>query len=135
MRSWSALKTLASVSILLLSFSGCDNSVTMVNVSGSVTLDSDPLPDGLITIFPIKGGKPNSGQITDGKYELDVEPGTYKVEISRLVSTGAPVTDPDYGIESEQRESIPSRYNSQSELRMEVTANDSTEFDYPLSSE
>ncbi|MCC9608706.1 hypothetical protein LOC68_08925 [Blastopirellula sp. JC732] len=56
----------------------------MITVVGTVTLDGDPLQSGSV-IFSPKAGAVNdatSGQIIDGKYELDCVPGEKNVMVT-----------------------------------------------------
>lgn len=113
---------------------GCGPQGSESTVSGNVTLDGAPLPDGTISVFPLKDGKAAGGSIANGEYSLRVEPGEYRVEISRMVDTGEEQVDSDYGNESIQKESIPRRYNQATKLRMKVTPDGEKTFDYQLES-
>jgi len=126
-------RSLLAITALLM-LVGCGSDEGTTTVEGNVTLDGEPLPDGLIAIYPLSSGKPNEAAIVDGRYSIPAELGKYKVEISRLVSTDIAMSDSDYGIEHEQKESILPRYNSNSELRMEVKANGERTFDFRLTS-
>ena len=57
---------------LLVASCGCGDSGDALQVTGTVTLDGEPLPDGLITILPIEDGKANSGDIV---YKTKYKPG------------------------------------------------------------
>lgn len=86
------------MALLAMAF-GCNGSA-MVPVSGKVTFEGAPVPQGTITFFPQAGGRPATGQIqSDGSYVLSslepgdgVPPGDYAVAIeARRVHGGAPV--------------------------------------------
>lgn len=86
MRPFSCLLMLPFV----LGVSGCGgvkDAVERVVVTGTVTKDGSPLPDGRITLYPAKGSKgPASGaEIKDGVYKITakggVPVGTHRVEI------------------------------------------------------
>ena len=111
-----------------------------VPVSGQVTLDGKPLADGSITFVPTGQGITAGGKIVDAYYELSPKdglvPGTYKVRINALESTGQTIVDPAGNIEiPEMREAILPRYNMRTELTAEVTVDGPNRFDYDLRSE
>ena len=121
------------LAILLAAGCGSDE-VQRYPVSGTVTFDGQPVPDGHI-IFASPGGEttPDAGPIVDGQYAFDVQSGAKRVEIqaSREVP-GAPV-DPAMGMAPRQ-EYIPPRYNTQSTLRAEVKPDGENEFNFELKS-
>jgi hypothetical protein len=113
---------------------GCGSSGPRVyEVTGSVTLDNTPLPDGDITFFPAeKDVAPDGGKIKDGHFKVKVKEGKKQVVIQarRLVpgKTG-PMGEPaseDY---------IPARYSDKekTELTPEVGAG-KTEHSFALQS-
>ncbi len=74
----------------LLLCSGCGGGVEYEGderaaVSGTVTLDGNPLPFGTITLVPVGQGRRASGVIDEGNYSIPEEQGPnlgeYKVEI------------------------------------------------------
>ena len=105
------------------------------HVVGTVTMDSKPLSGALVTFQP-EGGRPSAGRTDEnGKYELVYSrnnngalPGMHVVSISTLDEG-----DPDSGIEA-TKETIPAKYNVQSELTTTVVAGDNT-IDFDLDSE
>lgn len=71
----------------------------MAPVTGKVTYDGKPVPEGTVTFYPVGGGRPSSGQLqSDGTYVLaSTKPGDgalvgkCKVAIeSRKVTNAAP---------------------------------------------
>lgn len=69
---------------LLVAAAGCSRGPEMITVVGTVTLDGDPLQSGSV-IFSPKAGAVNdaaSGQIIDGKYQLDCVPGEKDVMVT-----------------------------------------------------
>ena len=64
------------------------------SVSGSVTLDGQPVTDGLITLYPAGGtnGPSVGGSIQDGRYSIAAAKGPYlgryRVEINWPRKTG-----------------------------------------------
>lgn len=99
-------------------------------VSGTVTWNGQPLPEGTILFAPAdEKGVPDVGQIVQGQYRLRAKPGKKKVQIFAERETGK--IDPVMG--AVPRESyIPARYNSQTTLTAEVTAGGKNEFTFDL---
>lgn len=112
---------------LLLLVAGCSAFSSVGEVSGEVTLDDHPLPEGVVRFVPLDGATPTaSALIANGKFQQQVPIGTHRVEISapRLPK----------GIQSSQQlkrgtidegsaleELIPERYNAKSELKAEIS--------------
>jgi hypothetical protein len=115
---------------------GCGGPATG-EVTGTVTVDGKTPPEGSsITLIPTDGKSRTVGDqnFIDGKYTVrDVPVGTYKVEIR----VPRPVTRPKAakegpGAEGDQiEESLPDKYNNQSELRLDVHSG-KNEKDWPL---
>jgi len=106
-------------------------------VDGTVTLDGQPLANADIMFGPTKGGRPAQARTeSDGGYELTyigavegAELGTYKVTISKLESG-----DPSDTAPPEYKQLVPDRYNTKSELSVEVKSGSQTH-DFDLTSE
>ncbi|MDR0521115.1 MAG: carboxypeptidase-like regulatory domain-containing protein, partial [Planctomycetaceae bacterium] len=98
--------TITILFVTLTIISGCGTDLGPGKVSGTVTLDGQPLPDATVTFQPESGGVvPMGGTDANGKYKLyyadakaGAQPGRYKV----CVSTAAP----HLGI----AESVPAKY-------------------------
>ena len=116
---------------------GCGRS-DMAEVTGTVTLDGQPLPDAFLEFAPTGGKGSTSTGRTDqaGEYELMFSRdtagaflGEHRVRIStREITTNA-----------QQREvwlpeKVPARYNTQTELKREVEPG-ANRFDFDLKSE
>lgn len=132
---------------------GCDTSprmnygaVELVEASGTVTLDGEPLPGAVVT-FEADDGQFSSG-LTDanGDYELQfdseaagVRPGLKTVRISTTRKIlGLNTEEEDEGGEPSANaavpeERVPEKYNRRSELSVEVTP-DRTRYDFDLTS-
>lgn len=102
-------------------------------VSGVVTLDGEPLVGVQVVFHPVEGDRKNSVGTTDetGSYSLDYTRhdvgaivGQYKVLISKRKST-------DKG----EIETLPKKFNRESNLKAEVTSTGDNKFDYDLESE
>ena len=93
-------------------------------VSGTVTLDGQPVENGSITFFSEEDaarGIQASASIKDGKYEILVTQGLKKVKISQTVETRPDVRE----------NVIPAKYNSKTELDADVSE-ENRQFDYEL---
>jgi len=117
---------------------GCGKSApaNVGGVSGRVTLAGEPLPEAVVTFAPTKqGGSTALGKTkADGTYSLNYAKGISGAEIGEnrvLVTTfdaGNPDSDPPRPAVPEK---VPAKYNSQTELKVEVKAGSNT-FDFPL---
>ena len=109
------------VCLTLLCLAGCGSSApTPVIVAGKVTFDGKPVAEGHI-VFKSVGGPPSeqSGEIIDGRFNLDVTPGPKRVEIigNRDVAGTAPS-----GMRSGPKENfIPARFNTSSTLSADIS--------------
>ncbi|MDG3004400.1 hypothetical protein [Paludisphaera mucosa] len=120
-------------------------------VSGKVALDGQPLDSALITFTPTgAGGDSTSGaaQVSGGSFSIPqaegLIPGNYRVSLS--VTKETPVkasrkkeTDSVTGEEippptSALGETLPARYNTQSELKADVTQAGPNDFTFALTS-
>ena len=107
-----------------LAIPGCGSGGKLATVRGRVTLNGQPLQGALVEFQPTDpGGSPSSGMTdAEGRYELmytfdkrGAAPGEHVVSIR----TGGTRVD-DSGREVECRECVPTKYNSQTELRRTV---------------
>jgi hypothetical protein len=110
---------------------GCSSGPRMYKVTGTVTLDGKPLPEGEILFVPDdpKYG-PDPGKIKDGRFEFKAKAGKKRVEISasRILPGGARGA----GGEPVPEEYLPDRYNVHSILTAEVTPNGPNHFAFEL---
>jgi len=103
-------------------------------VSGTVTLDGQPLAEGLIQFTPAggstEGGVPTGGGslIKGGTFSISREtglpPGTYNVAINAAEKRGERTKPAEVGGGKQTelaKELIPAKYNSKSELKTEIT--------------
>ncbi len=101
-------------------------------VSGKVTQDGKPLPEGTILFKTVAAGSVQSMDIKDGEFRGEAEAGDRRVEINAYrVITG------DFnGMKGEVQESlIPPRYNTASTLTAKVTAGGANQFTFEVTSE
>lgn len=119
------------VAIVLVGCSGGGDTPELANVSGKVTLDGDPLPNATLTFTPLgkKGGRPSVAVTDDGgNYELKYSaahagatPGKYRVQIT----TATTKTD-ESGNDVDVPETLPAKYNANSELEKDVEPGSNT---------
>lgn len=132
---------LAVTSLLLLN--GCGPATTgPVPLSGTVVWNGQPLADAALQLIPLDApDRPIAGaRIVDGRFTVEarggVRPGRYRVEITawRAVPPAGPLSDADRLMPVLQQV-IPARWNSESELEIDVTGNrPRTEYDFQLTS-
>ena len=139
MHPYSRIFRTATAAVALATTIGCGfggpGSPETAVVTGTVTLDGQPVEGALLIFTPIAGGR-QSGGTTDaeGHYELTFSrdqpgalPGEHRIEISTLVET-----DPDSGTASVP-EKLPAKYNVATELTRTVEADDNV-IDFELDS-
>ena len=106
---------------------GCGVS-SQPSVKGHVTLDGEAVgPGGRIVFLPQRSGEGRqaAAAIEEGKYDIPAERGPSlgpcRVEITWAKRTGKQVPSADPGFMMDQtREAIPTKYNSQSSLTVEI---------------
>ena len=118
---------------------GCSDSGGRLALRGSVSLDGEPLADGAISFRPLAGtkGPAAGGDIVDGHFSIRAQDGTFsgkfRVEIRAMRKTRQqdtyPITGETFDIEEQY---LPLRYNEQSELEREVTADGPNDFKFDL---
>ena len=107
-------------------------------VTGTITLDGQPLADAEVVFTPEEGGRPASA-MTDsaGKYDLvytinekGAPAGKYIVRIrASKTKTG------EDGRDVNTPEVVPPKYNQKSELMVEVKDGGANQFDFAIESE
>lgn len=125
---------------------GPENTLGRLPIKGTVTLDGAPLSNGSIHFESVGGERPiNTGSVIEaGKYEVPAEagllPGKFKVSIS---SSGGPtetISDPEQAMDAasaapaENKNLIPAKYNTDTELEAEVKADSENVFNFDLTS-
>ena len=125
----------------ILLFSGCSDG--KVAVRGMVTVDGQPIDEGSISLEPADGQGPTTGGlIKAGKYELTgnaaVEPGKKIVRIvglrqaGKIIPAGPPA--PKGTLISQMIQCVPSHYNDQSRLQVDVIPGKPNKHDFELDS-
>jgi hypothetical protein len=106
---------------------GCSKPSTDGVVSGTVTLDSQPLKAGTVRFDAVDNRTPAAdASISDGKFTAKVPPGDKRVTITspKVVGKRKMYDTPDSPVFDVTEESLPRRYNAQTELKLTVIAGD-----------
>jgi hypothetical protein len=116
--------------LLAASSVGCGSSgVVALPISGTVTFGGNPVADGYIVLKSLDGDvASDAGKILDGKFQFQAKPGTKRVEID--ASQPGPI-DSETGTPIPVS-SIPVRYNTNSNLTVEVRVGGTNHFDFDL---
>ena len=120
--------------VLIALATGCSDP-TKGEVSGTITVDGNPAKTGSIGFFPIDGNGQTSGaKIVEGTYTATVSVGKSRVEIRvpKKVGEQKIYNTPDSPIQDLLEESLPAKFNTESELVYEVTSGKSVK-DFELS--
>jgi hypothetical protein len=102
---------------------GCSSDSSKGAVSGTVTLDGQPLQSGLIRFVPVDGQTPTADAIiTDGEFSVEVPVGEKRVSISapKIVGKRPAYQAPNAPMIDIVEELLPARYNVSSELTLNV---------------
>jgi hypothetical protein len=129
------LNVLAFTLLTVLLLNGCSSGdLKLGSVSGTVTLDDQPLAGAVVEFQPATGSPSEAVTDSSGKYTLKYTArkpgallGNHRVYISRSTKTGAD------GQEVDVPETLPPRYNLHSELTADVRSG-SNKVDFTLQS-
>ncbi len=127
---WNLLNFTSVVSLILVSVcsAGCGAAgrpeEKTYPVSGTVTLDESPLPEGEILFKDTSTGSVHLIPIKDGKYQGRASAGTKRVEIYAYKMEIDPVAKEMYGAEAQPTKVnyLPPKYNQESNLTANVEA-------------
>jgi hypothetical protein len=128
--------------LIAVAVAGCGSAgdgIARQAVSGSVTLDGKPLDHGEITLSPIEQGPSAGGTIAAGAFAIDQSGGPalgkYRAMIVSIRPTGRRVRDadgPPGSTVDEMANTIPDRYNTRTELEIEVKNQAPNRFTFDL---
>jgi hypothetical protein len=134
------LRFLVPAVALLVPFmlSGCagESGPQMYPVQGTVSFDGTPVENGRILFRRVDGDQRGfSGEITNGRYELNAEPGSMTVEItaSRIIPGEFDTSNDEPEPKGEMY--IPAKYNAETELTAEVKASGDNNIPFDLKSD
>ena len=120
----------------LIQFTGCSGS-GQGTVSGSVVVNGTPAETGAISFIPVDGRGTTAGAVIEqGKYKATVPVGNVRVEIRvpKVVGEQKIYDTPDSPVQQVMEESLPARFNDESELTHEIPEGKSTR-DFDLRTE
>ena len=127
-----------AVVLAMAPMTGCGRSNGRFGLSGSVRLDGVSIDGGTIELTPVDGPVLTTAGsvIVDGRYTVTAKqgllPGIYRVRVFWAERPNGPGTIAGVSAPPPQ-ERIPDRYNSKSELTVEIQANAANRFDFDLS--
>ena len=132
--AWQLAAVSLAVVMFIVAATGCGGGDGLAEVRGTVTVDGEPAKVGAITFIPLDGASQTAGAtIVDGAYTARVAPGTFKVElrVSKVVGEKKVYDAPDAPVKQILAETLPPRYNDESELTLEVQPGENQK-DYSL---
>ncbi|MBA2116512.1 carboxypeptidase regulatory-like domain-containing protein [Bremerella alba] len=133
-----ALSLFAFITLL-----GCESAVDTDGrqaLSGNVSLNGAPIQDGSIRFEPVAGKTASGSTITDGQYTIPaakgLKPGKYRVFINAVEpeTEERSVDDLMNNPGPARKELIPAKYNTKSDVTVEITEAGPNEFDFPIDS-
>jgi hypothetical protein len=133
------VRPLVLLGILLL-FLGCENYGGRQAVSGQITLEAQPLKQGIIMFTPLDGqGTPSGAPITDGNYSVPrqngLKPGKYLVKITagdgKTPNTEEEIAGPG-STNIVSVDLVPEDWNTKSKQEIEVKSSGPNKFDFAI---
>ncbi len=129
MKRWQLV--IAGMGLLAGLATGCGPSGAPV--SGTVTWNGKPVEKGHIVLEPVEENvKPDAGQIQNGEFVFRAQTGVKRVKIHADRRITEP--DPVMGI-AERGPYIPAKFNSETTLQAEITADGENHFEFHLTGE
>lgn len=107
----------------LVVLAGCGPPTSVV--TGTVTMDGDPLESGVISFVPADSpGEPVTVQVAQGKYEATMAPGRKLVQISApyVLEQRKEYDGPNAPLVDVMGERLPPKYHSNTELQFDAAA-------------
>jgi hypothetical protein len=140
MNSYRACYLCGLVGATVIAIAGCDKtSRGTYPLAGMVKLDGQPLTDGTLALVPLREGRGVPPiAIVNGAFSCTPEngpaAGKYRVEICAYENTGRKVPDTDIPgkLVNESRQVIPARYNRNSELLLDIPADNADSLNFML---
>jgi hypothetical protein len=126
----------ATVTILVTLVLGCRQDSSQATIGGNVTLDGQPIKQGVIRFVPADGGSATAdAPIRDGVYTAAAPVGEKRVEITapKVVGSRKMYEGPGTPAIDVVEEMLPARYNVQSTLTLTAVPGDQSK-DFELQS-
>jgi hypothetical protein len=126
----------ATILIVATLVAGCAKSNIGV-VTGTITVDGAPAKSGSIAYFPVNRKSSTAGaEIVDGRYTAKVPLGTSIVEVRvpKVLGQKKLYNTPDSPLKQILAESLPPKYNDQTELTLDVQPGENHQ-DYQLTTQ
>lgn len=98
------------------------------DVTGTISLNGKPLPDGKIYFVPTDGTPPAVADVNAGAFELKARSGSYKVEV-RMFRDRVPWPGEPH---DRQINVIPARFNAETTLSAEVKPGEVNHFTFAV---
>jgi hypothetical protein len=101
---------------------GCRRGPAKAVITGRVTLNDEPVPQGAISFYPLDRLPSAGAVINAGSYRMEAFPGSYRVEISgsKVVGQKKRYDSADSPMDHVLESIVPAEYNSESTLVQEV---------------
>lgn len=129
--------TVLALGASLVVLPGCAEENDRLTVRGTVTFEGQSLADGNVLFRPLGAGQTAGAKIEQGKFQVHRDkgllPGKYRVEIKAMRNIGELYIDSASGQQEQDREQfIPPKYNTKSELAIEVTPDGDNTFSFEI---
>ncbi|QDS85991.1 hypothetical protein EC9_01490 [Rosistilla ulvae] len=121
-----------SLGLLLVTGCGDGTDPNRRTISGRVTFQGKPVPQGEIRFAPVAAGSASAARITDGNFEISHRGGVMVGEstvsiVATSQASSATQEELDSGVDLGAAMTIPSKYNTQTELRVEIEPGEGTQ--------
>jgi len=118
-----AIQATALVGLLLMLVAGCSRGRPIGDVQGRVTLNGQPLKEGAVRFVPVKGDtQATGGFVRDGSFKVQVPVTKQRVEFSANVVDKEKTPPNASGDQIVMKILVPERYNTHSELTLDVAS-------------
>jgi hypothetical protein len=128
---------LAAVITVSLLAAGCGPAAVQTGmVSGTVTLDGNPMPEGDV-FFKGPDSKMGTFSVVNGQFSGECQPGSYRVEIMAYRNEAPPADPTGYVPPTESVSKVnflPAAFNTDSTMTAEVKAGENNEFKFEVKS-
>ncbi|MDR0611867.1 MAG: hypothetical protein LBG58_17300 [Planctomycetaceae bacterium] len=109
--------------LLILFLNSCSSNERGIVISGNVTLDGTPIPNGQIHFLDQQTQVPVTAGIRNGNYSVSIEPGEKSVKVFAERVIGKIPRDPaqpDGETIDQTEQYVPKKFNDKSELKITV---------------